>query len=130
MLFGSVPRPPKTPRSSTSTQSARQNTAAAMTAIRASRASERAALTQNAAPAAASAITATRFTANPWDCGEVAEAGDERLKRMRLRGRSPSTGSSPSASPAGRPPCPARIRARPGLEQRHAEEEDPAAGRG
>ena len=39
-----------------------------MTAIRASRASERAALTQNAAPAAASAMTATRFTANPWDC--------------------------------------------------------------
>ena len=67
MLFGSVPRPPRKPRSSTSTQSARQNTAAPMTAIRASRASERAALRQNAAPAAASAITATRFTANPWD---------------------------------------------------------------
>src|ERR1700677_2406915 len=67
MLFGSVPWPPRKPRSSTSTQSARQNTAAPMTAIRASRGSERAALTQNAAPAAASASTATRFTANPCE---------------------------------------------------------------
>ncbi len=67
MLFGSVPRPPRKPRSSTSTQSARQNTAAPMTAMRASRASDRAALRQNAAPAAASAITATKFTANPFD---------------------------------------------------------------
>ena len=67
MLFGSVPWPPRKPRSSTSTQSARQNTAAPMTAIRASRGSERAALTQNAAPAAVSASTAIRFTANPWD---------------------------------------------------------------
>src|ERR1700722_1520528 len=67
MLFGSVPWPPRKPRSSTSTQSARQNTAAPITAIRASRTSERAALRQNAAPAAVSASTATRFTANPCD---------------------------------------------------------------
>ena len=38
MLFGSVPRPPKKPKSWTSTQSARQTTPAASTAARTSEA--------------------------------------------------------------------------------------------
>ena len=86
MLFGSVPWPPRKPRSSTSTQSARQNTAAPMTAIRASRASERAALTQNAAPAAASASTATRLTANPCDPVKLPKPETITSSGVRLRG--------------------------------------------
>src|ERR1700689_1822028 len=99
MLFGSVPWPPRKPRSSTSTQSARQNTAAPMAAIRASRGAERAALTQNAAPAAARApgVQASRADAErrsrrrerqggdqvhrePVGRGEVAEARDDHLE--------------------------------------------------
>ena len=65
MLFGSVPSPPRNPRSSTSTQSARHSTVPAITPARASRASPRAAAAQNTAPSPATAITANRFTPHP-----------------------------------------------------------------
>src|SRR5271165_2528329 len=58
MLLGSVPSPPKNPRSSISTQSARHSTVPAITPARASRASLRAAAAQNTAPSPATAITA------------------------------------------------------------------------
>ena len=61
MLFGSVPRPPKKPKSWTSTQVARQSTTVAATAGNRTR---RQAVTM-ASPIAASAITTNRFTANP-----------------------------------------------------------------
>ena len=61
MLFGSVPRPPKKPKSWTSTQSARHRTPAASTAARTSRGRP----VSSAAPIAASAITTNRFTAKP-----------------------------------------------------------------
>ncbi len=63
--FGSVPSPPRKPKSSTRTQSARQNTAPATTAIRASRALARTAAAVSPAPISTSAMTATRLTANP-----------------------------------------------------------------
>ena len=59
MLFGSVPRPPRKPRSWTSTQSARQNTIPNHTAYLTSRGRP----VRKAAPIAASAITTTRLTA-------------------------------------------------------------------
>ena len=61
MLFGSVPSPPRKPKSWTSTQSARQNTRPNHTAYRTSRGRP----VRNTAPIAASAITTTRFTAKP-----------------------------------------------------------------
>ena len=61
MLFGSVPRPPRKPRSCTSTQSARQNTIPNQTAYLTSRARP----VRKAVPIAASAITTTRLTAKP-----------------------------------------------------------------
>ena len=127
MLFGSVPWPPRKPRSSTSTQSARQNTAAPMTAIRASRASERAALTQNAAPAAASAITATRFTANPWDSVKLPKP--ETITSSACGCGVPAIDWIIAVSEPGWPSSRALPEAAPGprLQQRHAEEEDPAA---
>ena len=84
MLLGSVPSPPKNPKSSMSTQSARHST---VKKIRAGRISLRCPLT-NAAPVTASAATASRLTANPcatvkgpnaftqaderWGCGVAA----------------------------------------------------------
>ncbi len=59
MLLGSVPSPPRKPRSWISTQSARQITTPATTPTRVIRGRA----TRNAAPIAASAITTTRFTA-------------------------------------------------------------------
>ena len=61
MLFGSVPSPPRNPRSSISTQSARHSTIPAATAARTTRRSP----VRKAIPSAASAITANRLTANP-----------------------------------------------------------------
>ncbi len=61
MLLGSVPRPPRKPRSSISTQSARHST---VKAIRAGRISRGCPL-RKTAPITASAATTTRFTANP-----------------------------------------------------------------
>ncbi len=59
MLFGSVPRPPRKPRSWTSTQPARQNTIPDHTAYLTSQVRP----VRKAAPSAASAITTTRLTA-------------------------------------------------------------------
>ena len=127
MLFGSVPWPPRKPRSSTSTQSARQNTAAPITAIRASRASERAALRQNAAPAAASASTATRFTANPCDAVKLPKP--ETITSSGCGCGVPVIDWIIAVSEPGWPPSLALPETAPGprLQQRHAEEEDPAA---
>ena len=61
MLFGSVPRPPRNPRSSISTQSARHSTAKPARTGRISRGRP----DRNAAPVTASAATTNRFTANP-----------------------------------------------------------------
>ena len=61
MLLGSVPRPPKKPKSSISTQSARHSTVNAATAGRTSRRRP----VRKAVPIKASATTANRFTANP-----------------------------------------------------------------
>ena len=61
MLFGSVPRPPRKPRSCISTQSARQNTSPDHTAYRTSRGRP----VRNTTPSAASTMTTTRLTANP-----------------------------------------------------------------
>ena len=65
MLFGSVPSPPRKPRSWTSTQSATQNAMPNHTAHRTSRGLP----VRKMAPMAASAITTTRFTAKPL-CAE------------------------------------------------------------
>ena len=67
MLFGSVPSPPGIPRSCTSTQTTRQNAIEAATARRSTAGRSRSTVTpaSSAAPLAASAITATRFTAKP-----------------------------------------------------------------
>ena len=62
MLFGSVPRPPRKPKSSISTQSAKHST---RNAARAGRTTSRRPV-RNEAPITASAITATRLTAKPW----------------------------------------------------------------
>ena len=61
MLFGSVPRPPRKPRSCTCTQSARQNAIPNATAYLTSRGRP----VRKIAPIAASAITTTRLTAKP-----------------------------------------------------------------
>ena len=61
MLFGSVPRPPRKPKSCTSTQSARQNTIPNPAAYLTSRGRP----VRKIAPIAASAITTTRLTAKP-----------------------------------------------------------------
>ena len=70
MLLGSVPRPPKNPKSSISTQSARH---AAVNAITAGRTSRRWPV-RNAAPIAASATTVNRLTANPCASSNVVKA--------------------------------------------------------
>ena len=65
MLFGSVPSPPKNPRSSTSTQSARPSARNATTAGRASSRRPARPPTRNATATAPITMTATRLTANP-----------------------------------------------------------------
>ena len=67
MLFGSVPRPPRKPRSCTRTQLARQNTIPNATAYLTSRGRP----VRKIAPIAASAITTTRLTAKPWRSANV-----------------------------------------------------------
>ena len=62
MLFGSVPSPPRKPRSCTSTQVARQSTIPDHTAYLTSRGRP----VRNRAPVAASASTTTRLTAKPY----------------------------------------------------------------
>ena len=72
MLFGSVPSPPKKPKSSISTQSARPTTISTISVTRGSQPGPRpAAAVTRPAPIAVSAITANRFTANP--CAAVNE---------------------------------------------------------
>ena len=70
MLLGSVPRPPKKPRSSISTQSARHSTVKPIRTGRISRGCP----VRNAAPVTASAATATRFTANPCASSKAVKA--------------------------------------------------------
>ena len=61
MLLGSVPTPPRKPRSWTSTQSARQNAMANHSPYL----TRRDRPVRKVAPSAASTITTTRFTAKP-----------------------------------------------------------------
>ena len=135
MLFGSVPSPPKKPRSSISTQSARQNTAPAITAIRASRASPRAALSAERRAEHGERDDRDQVHREPVRGGEVAE--------RRRRSPSSTCGCDVPAidwtMPASEPGWPSaralpEAAPRPGLEQRHAEEErarpaEDAAGR-
>ncbi|MCW2934804.1 MAG: hypothetical protein JWM19_5766 [Actinomycetia bacterium] len=80
MLFGSVPSPPKNPKSWNSTHTARQNTTPAITAIRPKRTTRTAspagvpatiASAPNARPSTASTITTARFTANAFPAVNV-----------------------------------------------------------
>src|SRR5690349_1371258 len=94
MLFGSVPRPPKKPRSSMSTQSARH--------------------------AAARNTTVTRSTARRVEGGERADPGGQepRLLGLRHRGRYPGQGAgAPMFGPLP------ETAAGPGLQYRHPGEE-------
>ena len=70
MLLGSVPRPPRNPRSSTSTQSARHSTVNPARTGRISRGRP----DRNTAPVTASATTTNRFTANPCASSKVVKA--------------------------------------------------------
>ena len=70
MLLGSVPIPPKKPKSSMSTQSARHSTVKKTSAGRTSRGCP----VTNAAPVTASAATANRLTANPCAAVKVPNA--------------------------------------------------------
>ncbi len=70
MLFGSVPRPPRNPRSSISTQSARHSTVNPARTGRISRGRP----DRNTAPVTASAATTTRLTANPCASSKVVKA--------------------------------------------------------
>ena len=71
MLLGSVPSPPKKPKSSIRTQSARQSTTITMTVRRSSPGRPPPAVSKPA-PTAARAVTASRFTAKP--CAAVKDA--------------------------------------------------------
>ena len=62
MLLGSVPTPPKKPRSWTSTQSATHSATATYNAGRTSRG----VAVHNAVPVAARRTTTTRLTPHPW----------------------------------------------------------------
>jgi len=71
MLLGSVPSPPKKPKSSISAQSARQSSTVATTVRRSSQPGARPAASRPA-PVAPRAVTANRLTANP--CAAVKDA--------------------------------------------------------
>ena len=77
MLFGSVPRPPKNPKSSISTQSARHSTVNAITAGRTSRRCP----VRNATPIAASATTTNRLTANPCASSKAVNAPTQAARK-------------------------------------------------
>ena len=81
MLFGSVPTPPKKPRSSTSTQSARHRMIPAHTATRATAAL----LLKKPNPTAARQTTRNRLTAQPWAASKAAKARQPRGDERRLR---------------------------------------------
>ena len=100
MLLGSVPRPPKNPKSSISTQSARHSTVKAMTAGRISR---RCPL-RKAAPITASATTTNRLTANPC-------ASSKAVKALTQADRKPGCGvcAIVLVMPARVPGCPWEI---------------------
>ena len=77
MLLGSVPRPPKKPKSSISTQSARQSTVSTAIVGRSSLGWP----LSRPAPIAPSAITATRLTAKPWAAVKLPKPTTQRAKR-------------------------------------------------
>ena len=70
MLFGSVPTPPKNPKSWTRIQSARHKTTAAQIAGRTTLARA----VQKAPPMAAKTTTTTTFTAHPCDASKRPKA--------------------------------------------------------
>ncbi len=124
MLFGSVPSPPNTPRSWTRTQPAAQSTSSRPTAGRSTVCCPLA----RARPAAASATTTTRLTANPWAAAKVPNP-------FTQDDRNPGCGVCPMPCTmlARLPGCPARgalpePASRPRLEQRHPGEEHARAG--
>ena len=100
MLLGSVPRPPKKPKSSISTQSARHSTVNAITAGRTSRRWP----VRKAAPIRASATTANRLTANPC-------ASSKLVKALTQAARKPGCGVCAMSwvMPARVPGCPWEI---------------------
>ena len=78
MLLGSVPTPPKKPRSSMSTQSARQRTIPAMTATRITAGRP----LKNAIPSTARAITRKRFTAQPCAASKAPKLATHDARRL------------------------------------------------
>jgi hypothetical protein len=101
MLLGSVPTPPKKPKSSISTQSATHSTTTASTPTRAIRG----VAMRKAPPIAANAITTKRFTPHP--CFESNDSKlathDERSRGCEVRAISPTM-------PAKVPSPPERVR--------------------
>ena len=73
MLLGSVPTPPRNPKSSISTQSARQSTAPAITPKQTSRGRA----LRKPAPTATKATTANKFTAQPWAASKRPKAATQ-----------------------------------------------------
>ena len=124
MLLGSVPRPPRNPRSSISTQSARQSTVKPIRTGRISRGRP----DRNAAPVTASAATTNKLTANPC-------ASSKAVKALTQADRKPGCGvwaidaghAGQRAGLAVRDALP-EPPARPGLQDRHAEQEHAQPG--
>ena len=88
MLLGSVPRPPKKPKSSISTQSARHSTNEMASAGLISRGRP----VRNTAPVTASAMTANKLTANPCASSKAVKAVISADGYVRLRGGGHSSG--------------------------------------
>ncbi len=118
MELGSVPNPPKKPRSSTRTQSARHSDTSATRPPRPSRGRP----LSSRPPMVARATTAKRLTAHPWAATKDAEGRDPRREEARLRG------SRHRADHAGQRPAAAlpEPSSRPGLQHGHADQEQPA----
>ncbi len=122
MLLGSVPSPPKKPKSSTRTQSARQSPTITTTVSRSSP-GHRPPAVSRPVPIAASAITTNRFTAKP--CAPVNDA-KLRTQPARQRGlRRARHGLDHAGQRAAAPVQRALPEATsgPGLQHRHAEKE-------
>ena len=121
MLFGSVPSPPRKPRSWTSTQSARQNTMPNHTAYRTSRGRP----VRKIAPIAGEHDHHHQVHREAVARRERPEVGQQGGQDVRLRGRGhllDHAGQGARLAADGALP---EAAARPGLQHRHADEEQP-----
>ena len=123
MLLGSVPRPPKNPRSWISTQSARHSSVKPMIAGRTSCRRPLA----NAKPITASADTANRFTANPCPTANEPNPATQSDRNFGCGTADIDRTMSASGSAASRGPRPESA-PRPGLQHRHPGQEQPQPG--